>query len=43
MEVNPNREPGWNAYQHFVTSGELPETEGPGVRDATAVEKASWS
>ena len=43
VEVNPGREPGWNAYQHFVTSGRLPATEGPGVREATAVEKASWS
>lgn len=43
VDVNPDREPGWNAYQHFVTTGQLPTTEGPGVRDATAVEKASWS
>ena len=43
VEINPRREPGWDAYQHFVTTGTLPATEGPGVRNTTAVEKASWS
>jgi hypothetical protein len=43
VEVDPDREGGWNAYQHFVTTGQLPVTEGRGVVDTTAVEKASWS
>ena len=43
VEVDPDREPGWDAYQHFVTSGELPEEEGPGIHDAASVDKASWS
>ena len=43
VEVNPRNEEGWDAYQHFVTTGTLPATEGPGVRNTTSVEKASWS